>query len=240
LKKLTIFKNEDILNNVLKTTTEVYRLYDPGWYLYRLVFNYIGNKFSHDFIELVYVTLSAWNMNSRGAKLSDFEIFENCLLDNENIKLLDSLKGKTNLIINEDIINTLKKLFYKLTLVDNDKPPLVTFSKAMHFFFPELVVPIDRKYSCNYFYNSITISKNIDDQWEMFIEIQKEFYDFIKNNNNMLIKYLDNRWNLCTTKIMDNMIIGYTKLVETLTKKVQENKATKDEENMLLKLLSHK
>jgi len=239
MKKLSIFKNEDVLNIALKTTTEVYRLYDPGWYLYRLVFNYKGKKFSHEFIELVYVTLSAWNMNSRGAKLSEFEIFENSILKNKNLKILNSLNGKANFINNDNIDKEIKYLFYNLVLVDSDKPPLVTFSKAMHFFFPELVVPIDRKYSCNYFYNSINIPKEIDKQWKMFLEIQKEFCDFSKNND-LLLQFIDNNWNLCKNKIMDNMIIGYTKLIKALIKKCQNNEATKEEEKMLLKLCNNK
>jgi hypothetical protein len=47
----------------------------------------------------------------------------------------------------------------------------------------------------------------MDEQWDLFLEIQKEFSKFSNKIN--LEKYIkDDRWNICKTKIIDNMIIG--------------------------------
>ena len=107
-------------------------------------------------------------------------------------------------------MNQLKKLFRDLTLVATGKPPLVTFSKALHFFLPDLVVPIDRKYMLNFFNGNVNINQNAENQLRLFCAIQKEFLSFAATHN--LSEYIDDRWNLSIPKEMDNMIIGYMKL----------------------------
>jgi hypothetical protein len=209
VENLKVFDDINMLEKTLVITEENYRPYDPGWYLYRLVSQYNGDKYSHEFIELVYVTLSAWNMNSRGAKLNDFDLFKKSVKDNKI--LLEYFNNKSiKDIINIEIQNILKELFFKLKLVYKDKPLLVTFSKFLHFYFPKLVVPIDRTYTCNYFYGHTSIPATLDGQFKKFIQIEKEFSEYCKRHN--LKKYLSKDWNLCETKVMDNMIIGYIKL----------------------------
>jgi hypothetical protein len=124
---------------------------------------------------------------------------------------LKKLEDKTiGDIENIGVENVLEELFFNLKLVYKDKPLLVTFSKFLHFYFPKLIVPIDRAYTCNYFYGTKKNPKTLDKQFEKFIQIEKEFSRFSKENN--LEKYLTDKWNLCETKTMDNMIIGYIKL----------------------------
>lgn len=121
--------------------------YTDRYRLYNKLITYHGDKFNRDFIELVYVTLDAWNMNSRGAKLLEFGKFENSILDNKNLLL--KLK-KFNIRNIELAFDDLHELFNKLKLVET-KAPLVTFTKTLHFMLPELVVPIDRKYTLSFF-----------------------------------------------------------------------------------------
>ena len=87
--KLTrLFRNNQIdINACLDNVNRVYRPLSPAIYLYNKLITYHGDKFNRDFIELVYVTLDAWNMNSRGAKLLEFGKFENSILDNKNLLL---------------------------------------------------------------------------------------------------------------------------------------------------------
>jgi hypothetical protein len=209
MKNLDKFENKTLLEKTLKITEKNYRPYDPGWYLYKLVFEYDKNKYSHEFIELVYVTLSAWNMNSRGAKLNDFNLFKETIIENKN--LLQKLQNKIICDIeNIETENILNELFFMLKLVYKGKPLLVTFSKCLHFYFPDLLVPIDRTYTCNYFYGNTSVPSTLDGQFKKFIQIEKEFAKFYKKTD--LQKYVTKDWNLCKTKIMDNMIIGYIKL----------------------------
>ncbi len=71
------------IKSSLKKYEKSYRLYDPAMYLYKLILDYKGNRFSDEFIELVYTTLKAWNMDSRAAKLSRFGTFKNSILQNK-------------------------------------------------------------------------------------------------------------------------------------------------------------
>ena len=94
----------------------------------------------------------------------------------------------------------------------------------MQFFLPNLVAPIDRRYTLNFFYygidewmdnfygknnKSVYISKNEDRQWERFVEIEKYFSEFTARNINILEKNINkNNWNQNIPKILDNLIIG--------------------------------
>lgn len=161
MNKLNIFLDDkNLIDKVLNEVKGNYRPYDPGNYLYREVCKErdINRKFEDRFIELIYVTLSAWNMNSRGAKLSDFEEFRGSIKTNK--KHIMDLSGyrieEIREIEFENIIKILENLFNDLKLVgknknDKEKPRLVTFSKTMHFLLPDLIVPIDRTYTLIFF-----------------------------------------------------------------------------------------
>ena len=216
-----LLKNKKLIVKSLNMTRMNYRPYDPSWYLYNKVCKEknINNKFSNTFIELIYVTLSSWNMNSRGAKLSDFNIFKKSIIQNKS-NIIRLSKYKINRLSRKDygyVLGILKELFYKMKLVgknnnkrNSEKPRLVTFSKTMHFLLTDLVVPIDRKYTLNFFYNNMSINKKLDLQFKKFSEIFANCREFAINTK--LKRHLDNDWNLNIPKVIDNIIIGYSKL----------------------------
>jgi hypothetical protein len=100
IDKIKIFNKYYLIEKSLAETKKKYRLYDPGWYLYKMVIKYnFSKKFTDDFCELVYVTLSAWNMNSRGAKLEELETFKKSILRQRELFTLlnkESLKSISN------------------------------------------------------------------------------------------------------------------------------------------------
>ena len=119
---LSIFlENKNLIDRALKEVKINYRPYDPGNYLYREICKEknINRKFEDKFIELIYVTLSAWNMNSRGAKLSDFEEFKSSIKINKKcITGLSEYKiEKIREIEFENIIKILEQLFNDLKLL---------------------------------------------------------------------------------------------------------------------------
>ena len=191
--------------------------YTDRYRLYNKLITYHGDKFNRDFIELVYVTLDAWNMNSRGAKLLEFGKFENSILDNKNLLL--KLK-KFNIRNIELAFDDLHELFNKLKLVET-KAPLVTFTKTLHFMLPELVVPIDRKYTLSFFgINNYQLNNN---SYMVFEGIHRGFCEFankVAETGNDLIWYANNArkgnsamtWLTSEAKIIDNIVIGYQKL----------------------------
>lgn len=203
---MSVFAKKKDLQDALNYTKKNYRPHDPGSYLYRKVLEYkFKDKFKDDFLELLYVTLSAWNMNSRGAKLKDFPSFVNSIkkyqADFEKLK-----NGKI-----EDLSKykeILEKLFSKLELVAPEKPPLVTFSKTLHFILPDLIAPIDRRYTIRFFYGTSNNKcfKTPEAQFETFWKIETAFSKFAQSKD--LSIYIDDYWNRSVPKILDNAVIG--------------------------------
>lgn len=221
-----LISNKKIFEKSLNKTKEYYRAFDPGQYLYNLLLEKRKKMeiFSEEYLELVYTTLIAWNMNGRGAKLNDFELFKKSIKENKSkIDLLKEYRLES--LKNEDrkkVLEIIKILFRELDLVGKSwtgkkiKSKLVTFSKTLHFLLPNLIVPIDRRYTMNFFYGNINIPTNQDikrnneKQIEVFNELYEKFCEIAKIYE--LKQFKDNKWNLNIPKIIDNSIIGYSKL----------------------------
>ena len=97
-----------------------------------------------------------------------------------------------------------EEIFKNIKLVKTNSP-LVTFSKAIHFLLPNLVAPIDRKYTINFFYGNAQLQN--DNQFKIFRELFSKFWVLSKKYD--LKSYKDPIWNKNTPKILDNAIIGY-------------------------------
>jgi len=194
-----------------------YRPYDPGNYLYKqlLKTKQIKDKFTDKYIELIYTTLSAWNMNSRGAKLANFDVFLKTLQSNKH-KIIPLSKFKLHNLDNpEEILAKLHELFDCLELVGTNhngdsKPLLVTFSKTMHFLLPDLIVPIDRSYTLKFFYNNTLVPKLRSKQFNKFMQLFKLFLEYASTHSELKSK-IDKNWNQNIPKIIDNIIIGYVR-----------------------------
>ena len=236
---MSVFDKKKELQKALNYTLEHYRPHDPGSYLYNKIFEFkFSQKFSEDFIELLYVTLSAWNMNSRGAKLSDFSVFSESIKEHKSdFKKLEHQKIQ-DLEKNKEII---KDLFDNLKVVDEGKPPLVTFSKTLHFILPDLIAPIDRRYTLRFFYGKNTEScfSSKEKQFEVFWHIETEFSKYTQKND--LNSYVDkNGWNRSIPKIMDNAVIGYISPTVEDERKAQKDKEKEKKEMIKAILASHK
>jgi len=211
LKKLEFTDNN--IAKYLQIVKKEYRLLDPGSYLYieLLKTKDINKKFTKKYIELIYVTLSAWNMNSRGAQLEDFNIFLKKLEQNKKtiIKLSNYHINKITDKEADDVFVILSDLYKNMKLTKT-KTNIVTFSKTLHFLLPNLIVPMDRKYTLSYFYNSINLNQPWENEFnKYYFPIFKECISFAKNKD--LKKYVDKNINQTIPKIIDNIIIGYEK-----------------------------
>jgi hypothetical protein len=218
---VNIIRPEDI-SDLLQYTKTHYRPYDPGQYLYNLVTDFPDDKFSDKFIELIYTTLVSWNMNQRGAKLSDFEIFKQSILDNKQyIQKLEEYTieklANVNLIEQE-----IKSLLTNLELVAKGKPKLVTFSKTLHYFLPNLLMPIDRSYTLIFFYKNTDFKKDNISQLQIYFDIFEEFRQFASRIN--YEQCIDTYWNKNIPKMIDNIIIAY---ISKLREKKKANNMSK-------------
>ena len=202
----TFHTSKDIQKYLAATSAE-YRFLDPGRLLYIMAMSVPYKKrFEEEYFKHVYVTLKAWNMDSRGAKLHDFEDFSESLQTNKNI--FDKLQSKKIEDFCKIDTELLSDLFENLKL-SKTKSPLVTFAKTLHFFLPELIVPIDRKFTLAFFgkENQWTFRKK-EKQFLVFCNIESAFSNFAASHD--LMVYKDHEWNQNIPKILDNLIIGYT------------------------------
>jgi hypothetical protein len=162
---------------------------------------------SAELIELVYEMLIKFKMNSRGAKLSELLDFKKSI--KKHAKTIQSLaKYKLEKVKEEDdtLKDTISTLFCGLDLVATDSR-LVTFSKAMHFLLPDLFMPIDRRYTIQFFYDG-TMPNN---QKECFLQVFEQYRQFAQKHHEILKLQVDKTscWNRNLPKVIDNIIIAY-------------------------------
>lgn len=171
-----------------------------------------NNRFSDKGLDNIYQTLVQWNMNTRGAKLVKKDEFHKKILSNKPD--LDKLKEfRFHDFCNESVANEIKtiiqKLFKELDLTENSR--FVTISKTLHFLHPQLMVPMDRAYTANYFHNyrMPDIPKDIDGQARWNIAFHKELYSIYKEHKE-LIDRISIETKYPVTKLLDNMLIGFS------------------------------
>jgi len=207
-------KAKEILSTIktdIKKINETYRS-GPDYYFYKKILHqrkqypYIELFLSEDYnIEILYATLVAWDMNSRGAKMLYYDDFR------KNIReCIDELKQLERITLLQDqdyecflklVFPTLENVYDKLNLMKTNGK-LVSNSKLLHFLFPDKLMPMDRTNTLNYFYG------NTNESYNKFKEIIKFTFNFMKNNaSNELKKCLDDKWNTSIPKLIDNAII---------------------------------
>ena len=181
--------------------------YDDSSELYNRILRFSRNDIGSDeFIELVYNMLIAFKMNSRGAKLCALPDFKKSIKKHaDTIQSLAKYKLE-NVKATDDTFNeTIDSLFDKLHLTQT-KSSLVTFSKAMHFLLPDLFMPIDRRYTLRFFYESTPIN-----QEQCFLQVFEQFRAFAQEHHEILKAQVDKKslWNRNIPKIIDNIIIAF-------------------------------
>jgi len=158
-----------------------------------------------DFIKLLWSVLRSWGIGSRGSHLVGFDkfmvSFEEIL---EGYIELDNMKIDGNFGTEEDLIKKIYYLIDSLPIVTN-KAKLVPCSKALHHIFPEMIVPIDRKYTQVFFmFNNQEFQNN---QYIVFKQAYKTFMRIARSVKPE--QYVGYGWNTSQTKVIDNAIIGY-------------------------------
>lgn len=203
---------EKKINELIKNLPELLRNFDyrkgPDLYFYRKTMELRRKKSldelfneSDRYLELIYATLVAWDMNSRGAKMKYFDEFKaNILKNKERFKRLSSYKlntisggpfGEAKMLCGE-IYDSMHLMYSGGRLVSN--------SKAMHFILPDLIMPMDRQNTLRFFFGDTSESKN------KFLTILAYSHEIAKAID--LSQFLDDEWNLSIPKIIDNAIIS--------------------------------
>jgi len=197
------------IEKYLHRVRDKYRHGDASWYLYRQMVWERGDYTTFDQIERLYAVLMSWGMNSRGAKLVPFGDFLASIKRNrQTIQRLSNLRiEKVESFDSPVLLRPLNNLFRSLVIVPSGKPRFVAFSKTMHFLCPNLIAPVDRKYTLTFFRNHQSALPTKEElQFELFIKIMEDYRIFVREHE--LKGYLDKRWNLSLPKVCDNIIIG--------------------------------
>jgi hypothetical protein len=160
---------------------------------------------------LVMKTLKAWNMDQRGAKLTTVDNFKQSIsLNKVKESLIDLSKYKIFSIngrqIEAEIIGLLENVFLNLKVMET-KRRLVGVSKALHFLLPNLVMPIDNKYTMNFF----SISTDVNRELIAFKNIFVATFNITKGLCLTQDDVDGRKWNTSVPKLIDNAIIGFNR-----------------------------
>jgi len=201
-------KIEQIGTTIKNRISEINKRYrtGPDLYFYKRLFSLRNNSNSIEsflnnpyHIEILYATLVSWDMNSRGAKMKYFDEFKASILSNlESFREFEYFENNGR-ILTSTLISILRKSYDNLDLMKTEGK-LVSNSKALHFLFPRLFMPMDRKNTLSFFYG------NTNESIKKYIEIIEFSYEIINASENWDI-YLDDNWNTTVPKMIDNAII---------------------------------
>ena len=201
-------KIKEIVTTIKTRISGINKFYRKGPSLYfyrRLIFLRSNSSDVESFIkddyclEVLYATLVSWDMNTRGAKMKYFDDFKANILSCLNrFKEIERLGKDANVEIIK-LKPILMKTYKELNVMET-KAKLVSNSKVLHFLFPDLLMPMDRKNTLTYFYGNDSESVN------KYIEIIIFSFEVMKKPENWN-KFLDNGWNTTIPKMIDNAII---------------------------------
>ncbi len=165
-----------------------------------------------DFLESLYATLTSWGMHRMGktnAKLVEFEVMRNSLqellpqIERIQYKNLLTLEPKELPEIAEqiwEIINNLR--------IGIGRTKIVVGSKTLHHILPNLVPPIDREYTLQFFYRNKNISRAENQYFKEIFPLYYQIASACKEEINSRIA-LKGEMDTSPTKVIDNAIVGY-------------------------------
>jgi len=167
---------------------------------------------SNNFLESCYATLTSWGMHKMGPtgpKLKNFEDFSDSIRQNQT-KILNLKQYCLNEITEDKmkiLLPQIDLLFQNLNIMDSGIK-LIGNSKLLHHILPDLIPPMDREYTLNFFYGNKVVSSS--DERKKFSEIFLYFWYICKKlelQNEDYLKYP--RFTTSVPKLIDNAIIGY-------------------------------
>jgi hypothetical protein len=162
------------------------------------------------FLHLLYDTLIEWDMDKRGAELNTFERFSKSIVScGQEIKKLYRFKLQS---ISEPLRNELLRLLsstFRFLDVMKTTRRIVGVSKTLHFLLPDLVMPIDGKFTMTYFYgynkSPVGPEKEFGIFEDIFIRTEKIVGKLELTNDDLK----EEGWNTSVPKLVDNSIIGF-------------------------------
>lgn len=160
---------------------------------------FIANRYC---LEMLYAALVSWGMDSQSAIMKSFPDF--CLNLRATLPLLLPLDMPSAGLTRPYVYKALTAIYPIMRLMDT-KGRLVSTSKCLHFLFPKICVPMDRRNSLKKLYGSIYEPASIHRSLAMYLEVTDFAYNALTAASP--IPPIDKLWNTCPMKMVDNAII---------------------------------
>lgn len=201
----------------VKVFAESNRFTGPSWYFHNRTIELttktrsLDDLFNNDcFFEYLYATLTSWGLHRMGpgnAKLRELdEIKESFRLKLPAISELS--KMSLSQLPKQNVREVAGKAWEVMSglKVSIAEAQIVANSKALHHIIPQLIAPVDREYTFNFFYSRKNLS--IPEE-HAFIEIFTAMTDIARQNAEAISRLVGTIWNTSESKIVDNAIVGF-------------------------------
>ena len=163
------------------------------------------------FFDFVYATLTSWGMHRMGkrvaAKLTEFATFRATVL--ELLARVEDLRGMSICDLDDAQVPAMTKRLAVLVEkagITASGAPLVANTKTLHFILPDLVPPVDRNYTCRFFYGG---PQPQGDAGEVFSVIFPQLYALAKRHRDVVRRAAGGYFALGDAKVLDNAIVGF-------------------------------
>ena len=162
------------------------------------------------FLEYLYATLTAWGlhrMGPKGSKLVSFETFATSL--RTYASRLDPFCGlRIESLATHDVSSLSESLWGIMEAIEVSatESKIVAGSKTLHHLLPNLVPPIDRVHTAEFF---LWRNRMQYKQREMFSDIFPRLVQLAKSIAGRVNTYLGRGFNTSLPKIVDNAIVGF-------------------------------
>jgi hypothetical protein len=159
-----------------------------------------------------------FGMGKRSAKLVKFDKFIVSIQGHaKQFKTLNtySFNQMSHTTAYNAVLPILKLLFHELAVVpENEKDPaktpkLVAVSKTLHFFLPNLVMPVDRQSVLQFLYLKDNTPDHVDKQFALFVEVFGKYVNLYQRLGISADRGTYDWWNVSIPKRIDNAISGF-------------------------------
>ena len=180
---------------------------------------------SDQYIHALYSTLEAWGMNwgddsNNGPMMQKYDTFARSIRKyKDDIVALEQV-GLDQ--INADNTEELWQIIKGMRL-SQKRAQIVTGAKALHHLLPQLLPPIDRKYTRPFFHYSHDDFMYTRNHKGAFMRMLWYFAQIAKNPKVDLGRYVEReKWETSESKLIDNAIIGYCLLHPELQQRYEK------------------
>jgi hypothetical protein len=160
-----------------------------------------------EFLNSLRLTLGAWGIGRRASILLPLgELGDQLARHADELGRLDGIRLEDPSIDLEEVTNAVWQLINGIGIVENDAT-LVAGSKALAHLLPDLVVPIDRRWTGRFFSWSTP-----DMQYRQQQDFEEAFRAFAAlARATQPSRLVGGGWRTTPTKIVDNALIGFCK-----------------------------